>query len=158
MATASTWKGRLVVSQRAHADGVAGRRTWRSCLTLHAERQVQHQTSHDPVVEGVREGARTRSRGGSRGRDHAAGVQLGLVEGRTRAGGRCSRGRSTRLRTTGSLVVWLPPPYGTSVSSEGYMPTDLYDLNSRYGSVEELRELIGMFHGRGVQGIWATRC
>ena len=56
----------------------------------------------------------------------------------------------------GFSVVWMPPPT-TSVSSEGYMPTDLYDLNSRYGSVEELRELISMFHGRGVKVLGDNR-
>lgn len=35
------------------------------------------------------------------------------------------------LSSLGFTVVWLPPPT-ESVSPEGYMPTDLYNLNSRY--------------------------
>jgi alpha-amylase len=55
----------------------------------------------------------------------------------------------------GFSLIWLPPPTA-SVSSEGYMPTDLYDLNSQYGSVDELRELISMFHDRGVKVLGDT--
>nr|GMD95542.1 alpha-amylase 3, chloroplastic [Ipomoea batatas] len=35
------------------------------------------------------------------------------------------------LSSLGFTVVWLPPPT-ESVSPEGYMPKDLYNLNSRY--------------------------
>lgn len=38
----------------------------------------------------------------------------------------------------GFSVVWLPPPTD-SVSDEGYLPRDLYNLNSKYGSEEQLR-------------------
>lgn len=55
----------------------------------------------------------------------------------------------------GFSVVWMPPPTA-SVSSEGYMPTDLYDLNSQYGSAEELRDLISTFHGRDVKVLGDT--
>ena len=41
----------------------------------------------------------------------------------------------------GVTVVWLPPPTD-SVSAEGYMPRDLYNLNSRYGSAEALRKTV----------------
>lgn len=37
--------------------------------------------------------------------------------------------------------VWLPPP-SKSVSPEGYLPLDLYDLNSEYGTKYELIELL----------------
>jgi hypothetical protein len=37
--------------------------------------------------------------------------------------------------------VWMPPPTD-SVSDEGYMPRDLYNLNSKYGSAEELKQAI----------------
>jgi glycosidase len=35
------------------------------------------------------------------------------------------------ISSLGFTVVWLPPPT-ESVSPEGYMPKDLYNLNSRY--------------------------
>ena len=38
--------------------------------------------------------------------------------------------------------IWLPPP-SISVSPEGYLPLDLYELNSEYGTKEELISLIG---------------
>jgi alpha-amylase len=37
----------------------------------------------------------------------------------------------------GFSCVWLPPPTD-SVSPQGYMPRDLYNLNSAYGSAESL--------------------
>lgn len=38
---------------------------------------------------------------------------------------------ASELASIGFTVVWLPPPT-ESVSPEGYMPKDLYNLNSRY--------------------------
>ena len=37
--------------------------------------------------------------------------------------------------------IWLPPP-SKSVSPEGYLPLDLYDLNSEYGTKHELVQLL----------------
>jgi alpha-amylase len=37
--------------------------------------------------------------------------------------------------------VWFPPPT-RGVVPEGYMPTEWYDLNSRYGTVDELKTAI----------------
>jgi alpha-amylase len=39
--------------------------------------------------------------------------------------------RASELSSLGFTVIWLPPPTD-SVSPEGYMPTDLYNLSSRY--------------------------
>lgn len=39
----------------------------------------------------------------------------------------------------GFTMIWLPPPT-ESVSPQGYLPRDLYNLNSNYGSVEDLKE------------------
>lgn len=39
--------------------------------------------------------------------------------------------KAAELASLGFSVVWLPPPT-ESVSPEGYMPKDLYNLNSRY--------------------------
>ncbi len=41
----------------------------------------------------------------------------------------------------GITCVWLPPPTD-SVSPQGYMPGDLYNLNSKYGSQEDLKRLV----------------
>lgn len=38
----------------------------------------------------------------------------------------------------GITCIWLPPPTD-SVSPQGYMPGDLYNLNSKYGTQEDLR-------------------
>lgn len=39
--------------------------------------------------------------------------------------------KTTELSSLGFTVIWLPPPT-ESISPEGYMPKDLYNLNSRY--------------------------
>ncbi|KAI3502457.1 hypothetical protein L1887_30536 [Cichorium endivia] len=54
------------------------------------------------------------------------------------------------LASLGFTVVWLPPPT-ESISPEGYMPRDLYNLNSRYGNVEELKALVKKFHQVGIR-------
>lgn len=55
------------------------------------------------------------------------------------------REKVAELSSLGFTVVWLPPPTD-SVSPEGYMPKDLYNLNSRYGSTDELKGLVKRFH------------
>jgi alpha-amylase len=42
------------------------------------------------------------------------------------------------IAASGVTAIWMPPPTN-SVSTEGYLPRDLYDLNSAYGSEAELR-------------------
>ncbi|XP_019170778.1 PREDICTED: alpha-amylase 3, chloroplastic isoform X1 [Ipomoea nil] len=54
------------------------------------------------------------------------------------------------LSSLGITVVWLPPPT-ESVSPEGYMPKDLYNLNSRYGTIDELKVIVKRFHEVGIQ-------
>jgi len=49
----------------------------------------------------------------------------------------------------GFTGIWTPPPTA-SVSDEGYMPTDLYDLNSRFGSESELRRMLQEAKDRGL--------
>lgn len=39
--------------------------------------------------------------------------------------------KAAQIASLGFTVIWLPPPT-ESVSPEGYMPKDLYNLNSRY--------------------------
>lgn len=52
----------------------------------------------------------------------------------------------------GISAIWLPPP-SESVSPQGYLPTDLYNLNSKYGTEAELRECITTLHEAGLKVI-----
>jgi len=47
-------------------------------------------------------------------------------------------------------LIWMPPPTD-SVSPEGYMPRDLYLLDSKYGTQQALVEVIQMFQSRGIK-------
>nr|ADP88919.1 alpha-amylase [Gunnera manicata] len=54
------------------------------------------------------------------------------------------------LAKAGITHVWLPPP-SHSVSSQGYLPGRLYDINaSSYGNQAELKSLINGFHRHGI--------
>ncbi|CEL93761.1 unnamed protein product [Vitrella brassicaformis CCMP3155] len=46
-------------------------------------------------------------------------------------------------------MVWLPPP-AQSVDANGYLPQGWYNLNSKYGSADELKTLLGMFRENGI--------
>ena len=48
--------------------------------------------------------------------------------------------------------MWLPPP-SDAVSAQGYLPRDYYNLNSKYGSEADLRELLAVMHENGVKAI-----
>uniref|UniRef100_A0A383VU35 Alpha-amylase n=1 Tax=Tetradesmus obliquus TaxID=3088 RepID=A0A383VU35_TETOB len=52
----------------------------------------------------------------------------------------------------GFTAIWLPPP-SDSVSPQGYLPRDLYQLDSCYGSEAELRELIQVCHQHNIKVI-----
>ncbi|KAL1327688.1 hypothetical protein HN51_037700 [Arachis hypogaea] len=58
--------------------------------------------------------------------------------------------KAAELSSFGFTVVWLPPPT-ESVSPEGYMPKDLYNLNSRYGNIDELKDVVKSFHRAGIK-------
>ncbi|GKV22435.1 hypothetical protein SLEP1_g32309 [Rubroshorea leprosula] len=58
--------------------------------------------------------------------------------------------KAAEISSLGFTVIWLPPPT-ESVSPEGYMPKDLYNLNSRYGTIDELKELVGTLHKVGLK-------
>ncbi|EYU22438.1 hypothetical protein ABFS82_05G010800 [Erythranthe guttata] len=57
--------------------------------------------------------------------------------------------KASKLSELGFTVIWLPPPTD-SVSPEGYMPSDLYNLNSRYGSIDQLKVLVKKLHEVGI--------
>ena len=54
------------------------------------------------------------------------------------------------IADAGFTAVWLPPPTD-SVSPQGYMPRDLYNLNSSYGSQEVLISAIRQLQSRGLK-------
>lgn len=56
------------------------------------------------------------------------------------------------MASAGITSVWLPPP-SDSVSPQGYLPRDLYSLNSAYGSEAELRECLHVLHDCNLKAI-----
>jgi glycosidase len=54
------------------------------------------------------------------------------------------------IAALGATVVWLPPPT-ESVSAEGYMPRDLYCLDSRYGSLAQLKVCVAALQSSGLK-------
>ncbi|CAA0834706.1 Alpha-amylase 3- chloroplastic [Striga hermonthica] len=58
--------------------------------------------------------------------------------------------KASELSSLGVTVIWLPPPTD-SVSPEGYMPRDLYNLNSRYGNIDQLKGLVKRLHEVGIK-------
>jgi alpha-amylase len=50
----------------------------------------------------------------------------------------------------GFTYVWLPPPTA-SVSPEGYMPTDYFNLSSCYGDEEGLRRAVAALKANGLK-------
>ncbi|KAF2299582.1 hypothetical protein GH714_038260 [Hevea brasiliensis] len=60
------------------------------------------------------------------------------------------KNKAAEISSLGFTVIWLPPPT-ESVSPEGYMPKDLYNLNSRYGSIDELKDLVKCLHEVGLK-------
>jgi alpha-amylase len=61
-------------------------------------------------------------------------------------------GMAPEIAAAGFTSVWMPP-MSDAVSPQGYLPRDLYDLNSKYGSEAELRDLIAVLHERGLKAI-----
>lgn len=56
------------------------------------------------------------------------------------------------IADAGFTAVWLPPP-SDAVSAQGYLPRDYYNINSKYGTEAELRELLAVMHENGVKAI-----
>lgn len=60
--------------------------------------------------------------------------------------------RLDEFAESGYTSIWLPPPTD-SVSEQGYLPTDLYNLNSRYGSEEELITLLRKMREKNIKSV-----
>lgn len=59
---------------------------------------------------------------------------------------------SSTIASAGFSAVWLPPP-SDAASNEGYLPRRWYNLNSRYGTEQELKNAISSLHSYGVKAI-----
>ncbi|XP_024360714.1 uncharacterized protein [Physcomitrium patens] len=57
--------------------------------------------------------------------------------------------KASDLSKCGITTIWLPPPTH-SVAPQGYMPGDLYNLNSAYGGSEELKQCIDEMHKHNI--------
>lgn len=55
------------------------------------------------------------------------------------------KSKAGQIAAAGYTSLWLPPP-SDSVSQQGYLPRDLYNLNSQYGSEGDLRDCISVLH------------
>ena len=62
------------------------------------------------------------------------------------------RDKVWQMRAAGVDAVWLPPP-SHSVAPEGYLPQRLYDLNTPYGTAEELKALCAELKAAGIAPI-----
>lgn len=49
-------------------------------------------------------------------------------------------------------MIWLPPP-SDAAAPQGYLPRELYELNSQYGSQAELVSLINSLNANGIEAI-----
>ena len=56
------------------------------------------------------------------------------------------------IADAGITDVWLPPP-SASVTEQGYLPTHLYDLDSAYGTKDELKRLVEKLHQKDIRAI-----
>ncbi|BBN06643.1 alpha-amylase [Marchantia polymorpha subsp. ruderalis] len=57
--------------------------------------------------------------------------------------------KAADLKKCGITTIWMPPPT-ESVAPQGYMPGDLYNLNSAYGTVDELKQCIEEMHNNDI--------
>lgn len=60
--------------------------------------------------------------------------------------------KTGQIASAGYTALWLPPP-SDSVSQQGYLPRDLYNLKSCYGDEGALRECIQVLHEANLKAI-----
>ena len=56
------------------------------------------------------------------------------------------------MKAAGINTIWLPPP-GKAASNEGYLPTEYYNLNTKYGTQAQLQTLISSLHSNGMKAL-----
>lgn len=54
------------------------------------------------------------------------------------------------INDAGVDVIWMPPP-SNSAAPQGYLPRELYDINSAYGTETQLRNLISQYHSLDIK-------
>jgi alpha-amylase len=59
---------------------------------------------------------------------------------------------STDIARAGFTAVWMPPPTA-SVSKQGYMPTDLYSLDTFYGTEIELKACVKKLNEQNITAV-----
>lgn len=60
--------------------------------------------------------------------------------------------RAKKIADAGISSLWMPPP-SDAVSPQGYLPRDLYNLNSKYGSEGDLRECLALLRENGIKTV-----
>ncbi|WNJ20264.1 glucan 1,4-alpha-maltotetraohydrolase domain-containing protein [Pontibacter sp. G13] len=58
--------------------------------------------------------------------------------------------KATDLSASGIDVVWFPPS-SDAAAPQGYLPRELYNLDSEYGTQAELQGAINALHGQGIK-------
>ncbi len=59
---------------------------------------------------------------------------------------------SATIKDAGLDLIWMPPP-SDAASAQGYLPRELYNLNSNYGTETQLRNLINQYHSLDIKVI-----
>ncbi|WP_378188382.1 starch-binding protein [Aquimarina sp. W85] len=54
------------------------------------------------------------------------------------------------IKNAGIDIIWMPPP-SDAASPQGYLPRELYNLNSSYGTQDQLKNLINQYHNLGLK-------
>ncbi len=62
------------------------------------------------------------------------------------------QGNVTEISSAGFNMVWLPPP-SQAGSLEGYLPEQYNNLNSNYGTENELRTLLAALKANNIKSI-----
>lgn len=62
------------------------------------------------------------------------------------------KNKATNIKNLGITHVWFPPPSDAG-SAEGYLPRQLNNLNSNYGSTSQLRDAISALNSKGVKAV-----
>lgn len=60
--------------------------------------------------------------------------------------------RLDEFSAAGYTSIWLPPPT-ESVSLQGYLPLDLYNLNSKFGSEMQLKTLLSKMREKNIKSV-----